>query len=80
MAEDGIVIIATGPLTSDRLSNEILSITGQDKLFFYDAAAPIIEKDSINMDVAFWGKPGYVSHLNGDESYGPRWADGNSRG
>ena len=36
MAEDGIVIIATGPLTSDKLSNEILSITGQDKLFFYD--------------------------------------------
>ena len=31
-------------------------------------------------DVAFWGKPGHVSHLNGDESYGPRWADGNSRG
>lgn len=56
MAEDGIVIIATGPLTSDKLSNEILSITGQDKLFFYDAAAPIIEKDSINMDVAFWGE------------------------
>ncbi len=56
MADDGIVIIATGPLTSDNLSNEILSITGQDKLFFYDAAAPIIEKDSINMDIAFWGE------------------------
>lgn len=56
MASDGIVIIATGPLTSDNLSNEILKITGQDKLFFYDAAAPIIEKDSINMDVAFWGE------------------------
>ena len=56
MAADGIVIIATGPLTSDNLSNEILSITGQDKLFFYDAAAPIIEKDSINMDIAFWGE------------------------
>lgn len=34
MASDGIVIIATGPLTSDNLSNEILKITGQDKLFF----------------------------------------------
>ena len=56
MVDDGIVIIATGPLTSDNLSNEILSITGQDKLFFYDAAAPIIEKDSINMDIAFWGE------------------------
>ena len=56
MASDGIVIIATGPLTSDNLSNEILKITGQDKLFFYDAAAPIVERDSINMNVAFWGE------------------------
>ena len=56
IASDGIVIIATGPLTSDNLSNEILKITGQDKLFFYDAAAPIIEKDSINMNIAFWGE------------------------
>ncbi len=56
MANEGVVIIATGPLTSDGLSNEILNITGQDKLFFYDAAAPIIEKDSINMDIAFWGE------------------------
>lgn len=56
MASDGIVIIATGPLTSDNLSNEILKITGQDKLFFYDAAAPIIEKDSIDMNIAFWGE------------------------
>ncbi len=56
IAENGIVIIATGPLTSDKLSNEILNITGQDKLFFYDAAAPIIEKNSINMNIAFWGE------------------------
>ncbi len=53
--ENGIVIIATGPLTSDNLSKEITKLTDQDKLYFYDAAAPIIEKDSINMDIAFWG-------------------------
>lgn len=56
MADDGIVIIATGPLTSDNISKEIASITGQDKLYFYDAAAPIIEKSSIDMDIAFWGE------------------------
>ena len=56
MAEHGIVIVATGPLTSDKLSQEIASITGQDKLYFYDAAAPILEKDSIDMNVAFWGE------------------------
>ncbi len=55
MAKDGIVIVATGPLTTENLSKEISSLTGQDKLYFYDAAAPIIEKESINMEVAFWG-------------------------
>ena len=52
---DSIVIIATGPLTSEALSKEILNITGENKLYFYDAASPIIEKDSINMDIAFYG-------------------------
>ena len=55
LVEKGIVIIATGPLTSDRLSNEIIKLTGDQGLHFYDAAAPIIEKDSINMNIAFWG-------------------------
>ena len=53
--EDGITIIATGPLTSDKMSEQIQKLTGQDKLYFYDAAAPIVEKDSINMNIAFWG-------------------------
>ena len=56
VAKDGIVVIATGPLTSDKLSKEIAQITGQDKLYFYDAAAPIIEKESIDMNIAFWGE------------------------
>lgn len=55
LAEEGIVIIATGPLTSDKLSDEILQITGDNDLHFYDAAAPIVSKDSINMNIAFWG-------------------------
>ncbi len=53
--EDKIVIIATGPLTSEKLSNEISNITGKDKLFFYDAAAPIIDKNSIDMNIGFYG-------------------------
>ena len=63
--ENAIVIIATGPLTSDDLAKQIASLTGQDKLYFYDAAAPIIEKDSINMDIAFWGD----RYGKGDSSY-----------
>jgi len=55
MLKKGIVIIATGPLTSDGLASQIQELTGQDKLYFYDAAAPIIQKDSINFDIAFYG-------------------------
>jgi len=55
LAEDGIVIIATGPLTSNAMAEEISKITGQDKLYFYDAAAPIITRESINFDIAFFG-------------------------
>ena len=55
LAEDGIVIIATGPLTSDNLSKEIIEITGNEGLHFYDAAAPIVQKESIDFNIAFWG-------------------------
>ena len=55
LVKDGIVIIATGPLTSNDLSKEIQEITGQDKFYFYDAAAPIISRESINFDIAFYG-------------------------
>ena len=55
MAANGIVIIATGPLTSQGMAEEISKITGQDKLYFYDAAAPTITKESINFDIAFFG-------------------------
>ena len=53
--KDGIVIIATGPLTSNGMAEEISKITGQDKLYFYDAAAPIVTRESINFDIAFYG-------------------------
>ena len=55
MAKEGIVIIATGPLTSDCLAEQVVKITGDDKLYFYDAAAPIISKDSIDFNIAFYG-------------------------
>lgn len=55
MAKEGIVIVATGPLTSDSLSEQIRELTKDDKLHFYDAAAPIVTKESIDMDIAFFG-------------------------
>ena len=55
LAQGGIVIIATGPLTSDALAQQIKKLTGENELAFYDAAAPIIEKESINFNIAFYG-------------------------
>lgn len=64
---DGITIIATGPLTSDNLSQQIQKLTGQDKLYFYDAAAPIVSKDSIDFDIAFYGDR-YLQEKKKDET------------
>lgn len=51
---DGVTVIATGPLTSDALSERIALITGREGLHFYDAAAPIVSADSIDMSVCFF--------------------------
>lgn len=50
---EGITIIATGPLTSPALSDALRKLTGEEYLYFYDAAAPIIEKDSIDMNKVY---------------------------
>jgi methylenetetrahydrofolate--tRNA-(uracil-5-)-methyltransferase len=50
---EGITIIATGPLTSESLSKELKGITGEEHLYFYDAAAPILDKETIDMDKVF---------------------------
>ena len=63
--QDEIVIIATGPLTSDKFAEYIGKLTGIDKMYFYDAAAPIVTKDSINFDIACWGD----RYGKGDSNY-----------
>jgi len=50
---DQVIIIATGPLTSDALSQSIARLTGSDYLYFYDAVSPIIYGDSIDTDIVF---------------------------
>ena len=50
-----LTVIATGPLTSEKLSETIIKITGEEGLHFYDAAAPIIEKGTIDMNIGFFG-------------------------
>lgn len=51
---EGPTIIASGPLTSDALSNEIKDLLGEEYFYFFDAAAPIIEKESVNFDIAYY--------------------------
>jgi methylenetetrahydrofolate--tRNA-(uracil-5-)-methyltransferase len=73
--ENGITVIATGPLTSEALSREIQRITGDRHLFFYDAISPIVTADSINFEKVFkasrYGKGGddYVNCPMGEEEY-----------
>jgi methylenetetrahydrofolate--tRNA-(uracil-5-)-methyltransferase len=50
---NGPAIIASGPLTSPKLSDAIQKLTGYDQIFFYDAIAPIVYKDSINLDIVY---------------------------
>ncbi len=52
--ENGLTIIATGPLTSESLAQDISAAVGGEKLSFYDAIAPVIYKDSINFDIAWY--------------------------
>ena len=53
LPEDGVVVVATGPLTSPALSEAIARLTGSDHLYFYDAISPVVEADSIDTSVAF---------------------------
>jgi methylenetetrahydrofolate--tRNA-(uracil-5-)-methyltransferase len=72
---DGVWIIATGPLTSEALTASIMRFTGDDQLYFYDAIAPIVAADSIDMSIAFkaarYGKGGddYINCPMGREQY-----------
>ncbi|MED5016879.1 FADH(2)-oxidizing methylenetetrahydrofolate--tRNA-(uracil(54)-C(5))-methyltransferase TrmFO [Paenibacillus chibensis] len=65
--DDGIVVIATGPLTSPALSAEIKALMGEEYFYFYDAAAPIVEKDSIDMSKVYLASrydKGEAAYLN----------------
>lgn len=53
--KDNIVIVASGPLTSEKLSKSIQNLIGSDGLFFFDAIAPIVEADTVDYSKGFWG-------------------------
>ncbi len=61
------VVVAAGPLASDALSRNLAALTGSESLYFYDAIAPILVTESVNMDIAFWGArytPDDTDYLN----------------
>jgi len=72
---EGPVIIATGPLTSDALSKAIGEYFGADHLHFFDAAAPLVTAESVDMELAWWqsrydrGTPDYVNCAMDKEQY-----------
>lgn len=75
LPQAGIAVIATGPLTAEGLAREIQKMTGEDALAFYDAAAPIVTLESINLEKAFWasrydkGDPDYLNCPMTEEEY-----------
>ena len=76
---DKIVVLATGPLTSDVLSKRIIELTGSGQMYFYDAVAPIVTSESINMDIAFLssrydkGEAAYINCPMNREEYLSFW-------
>ncbi len=76
---DGIVIIATGPLTSPSLANDIAAFLGDEQLHFFDAAAPVIDGASVDTSTAFWasrydrGDADYLNCPMDQEEYDLFW-------
>lgn len=76
---EGVVIIATGPLTSDKMSRSISKLTGEDYFYFYDAVAPIVTSESIDEDKVFRssryekGKADYINCPLAKEEYEKFW-------
>lgn len=72
---DGITVVATGPLTSDAMAESISNLIGGDSLHFYDAAAPIVDFNSIDMSKAYFasrygkGTPDYINCPMNEEQY-----------
>jgi methylenetetrahydrofolate--tRNA-(uracil-5-)-methyltransferase len=72
---DEITVVATGPLTSESLSEELKSLTGEEYLFFYDAISPIVEADSLNFEKLYraerhgWEENAYLNAPLDEEEY-----------
>jgi methylenetetrahydrofolate--tRNA-(uracil-5-)-methyltransferase len=68
LPSDAIVIIATGPLTSEPLAAEIARLTGSSRLFFYDSISPIVDAETVDTGIAFWASR-YGKSNDGTDDY-----------
>jgi len=68
IAEDTITIVASGPLTSGPLAEEVARITGADRLFFYDSISPIVDAETVDTGIAFWASR-YGKSTGGTDDY-----------
>jgi methylenetetrahydrofolate--tRNA-(uracil-5-)-methyltransferase len=66
--EDGIVIVATGPLTSGSLAESIARLTGSERLYFYDSISPIVDAETVDTEIAFWASR-YGKSTDGTDDY-----------
>jgi methylenetetrahydrofolate--tRNA-(uracil-5-)-methyltransferase len=65
---DAIAVVATGPLTSDALAADIAQLTGSDRLYFYDSISPIVDAETVDLNVAFWASR-YGKSTDGTADY-----------
>ncbi|MDI6907635.1 MAG: FADH(2)-oxidizing methylenetetrahydrofolate--tRNA-(uracil(54)-C(5))-methyltransferase TrmFO [Thermoanaerobacterales bacterium] len=76
---DGPAVVATGPLTAGDLAEDIRRLTGTDNFYFYDAVAPIVTLESVDMTRAFWssrygkGEPSYLNCPMDEQEYDRFW-------
>ena len=66
--DESIVIIASGPLTSPALAEEIAHLTGKQRLYFYDAISPIVDAETVDTSIAFWASR-YGKSTDGTDDY-----------
>jgi methylenetetrahydrofolate--tRNA-(uracil-5-)-methyltransferase len=66
--DDSIVIIASGPLTSPALADQIARLTGKQRLYFYDAISPIVDAETVDTSIAFWASR-YGKSTDGTDDY-----------
>ncbi len=66
--EEGIAIVATGPLTSPALAEAIARLTGSQRLYFYDSISPIVDAESVDTSIAFWASR-YGKSATGTDDY-----------